>query len=94
MILIKPSTFHQMHRRGRSNKKVDRHSGATVFLSPLVEQLTGFRQVTAIKMIQRLFNSYGLIDKINPEENAVKIMEPYDPAEPLSQLIEQLERGR
>ena len=55
-----------------------------VFLSSLVEQLTGFGQVSALTMIQHLFSSYVVIYKIDLEENAVKIMGPYDPAEPLT----------
>ena len=45
-------------------------------------------------MLQHLFTSYGAIDKIDLEENVVKIIGPYDPAEPLARLIEQLEKGR
>ena len=41
-------------------------------------------------MLQHLFTSYGGIDKIDLEENAVNMMEPYDPVEPLAQLIRQL----
>ena len=34
-------------------------------------------------------------DKQNlPKENAVKMMGPYDPADTLARLIEQLEKGR
>ena len=45
-------------------------------------------------MLQNLFSSYGRIEKIDLEENPVKMMGPYDPAEPLAWLIEQLEKGR
>ena len=65
-----------------------------VLLSPLVDQLTGCGQVYAITMLQHTFSSYGAIYKIYLEENAVKMMGPYDPAEPLSRLIEQLEKWR
>ena len=58
-----------------------------VFLSSLVDQLTGFGQVSALTMLQHLFASYRLIDEIDLEENAVKMMEPYDPDEALSRLI-------
>ena len=44
-------------------------------------------------MIQHMFSSYRAIDKIDLEENAVKMMGPYYSAEPLARLIEQLERG-
>ena len=64
-----------------------------VFLSPLVDQFTGFGQVSTLTMLQHLFASYGLIGEIDLEESAVKMMGPYNPAEPLSQLIEQLEKG-
>ena len=61
-----------------------------VFLYPLVDQITGFGQLSELTMIQHLFTSYGSIEKINLEENAVKMMGTYDPTEPLSRLIEKL----
>ena len=64
-----------------------------VFLSPLVNHLAGFWQVSALQMLQHLVNSYGAIDKINLKENVVKIMGPYDPMEPLACLIKILEKG-
>ena len=45
-------------------------------------------------MLQHLFSSHRVIDKIDLEENAVKMMGPFDPTEPLDRLIEQLEKGR
>ena len=51
-----------------------------VFLSPLVDQLTGFGQVSALTMLRHLFVSYGAIDEIDLKENAVKMVGPYDPA--------------
>ena len=65
-----------------------------VFLSPLVDQLTGFVQVTMLKITQHLFKSYGEIDEIDLKENTVKMMGPYDPADPLAHLIENLEKVR
>ena len=62
------------------------------FLSPLMDQLTGFGQVTAIQILQHLFNFYKEIDKIDPEENAVKMMGPYEPTETLSRLTKQIEK--
>ena len=40
----------------------------SVFLSPLVDQLTGFIQVTAIRMLHYGFNAYVAIDKTDLEE--------------------------
>ena len=65
-----------------------------VFLSPLVDQLTWSWKVSAINILQHLFSSYGTIDEIDLEENAVKMMGTYYPIEPLAQLIEQLKNGR
>ena len=65
-----------------------------VFLYTLVYYLTGLGQVNAIQMLHNLFNYYREIDWINLEENAVKIMGPYDPSESLACLIKQLEKGR
>ena len=55
-----------------------------VFLYPLVDQLTGFSQVYALTKIQYLFSSYREINEIDLGENALNIMGPYDPAEPLA----------
>ena len=62
-----------------------------VFLYPLVDQLTGLGKVSTLTMLQHIFASYRAIEKIDLKENAVKMMGPYDPAEPLSQIIKQLE---
>ena len=51
-----------------------------------------FRQDTGLHIIQHLFSSYGAIDKIYPRENSVKMMGPYDPAEPFTPLINPLEK--
>ena len=45
-------------------------------------------------MLHHIFASYRMIEKIDLEENAVNMMGPYNPAEPLAGLIEQLEKGR
>ena len=50
-----------------------------VFLSLLVYHLTGFTQVSTLTMIQHL-----TIDEIYLEENSVKMMGTYDPAESLA----------
>ena len=55
-----------------------------VFLSPLMDHLTGFGQVYALTTMQHLFFSYRAIDKIDLKEKIVKTMGPYDPTEPLS----------
>ena len=65
-----------------------------VFLSPLVDQLTDFGQVSVLTVLHHIFTSYGVIDKFYLEENAVDTMGPYDRDELLSQLIKQLEKGR
>ena len=65
-----------------------------VFLSPLVNQLTMAGQVSTLTILQHLFSSYRAIEEIDLDENSVKMMGPYDPVEPLSRLIEQLEKGR
>ena len=65
-----------------------------VFLSPLVEKLTGFGQVNALQMVHNSFNSHWAIDEIDLEEIVVKIMGPYNPSEPVSRIIDQLEKGR
>ena len=54
-----------------------------VFLSPLVDQITGFGQIYTLTMLQHLFSRYEATDKIDLEENTVKMLWPYDPAEHL-----------
>ena len=65
-----------------------------VFLSSMVDQLTVFGQVTALTMLQHMFSSYRAIDRIDLQENAVKMMGPYKPTEPLDRLIEKSEKRR
>ena len=65
-----------------------------VFLSPQVNQLPGLIQFYTLHIIQNLFTSNDMIYEIDIEGNAVKMMGPYDSAETLSHLIEQLENGR
>ena len=50
-------------------------------------QLTGSVQVPVLTMFQQLFSSYGEIYEINLQDIAVKMMGPYNPAEPLAQFI-------
>ena len=64
-----------------------------VFLYPLMYQLTVFGQVSALTTLHNILTSYGAIDEINLEENAVKMMRPYDPTETLARLIEKLVKG-
>ena len=64
-----------------------------VLLTPLMDQLTYFGQVYALQMIHNSFTSYEAVVEIDPEENAVKMMGPYDPTESLARLIKQLEKG-
>ena len=45
-------------------------------------------------MLQHIFSNYKVIERIDLEENTVKMMGPYDPAEPLARLIKQLEKGK
>ena len=63
-------------------------------LSTIKDQQTGFGLVTALETMDNIFKAYGEIDEIDVEENAVKMMGPYNPAESLDRLIEHLEKGR
>ena len=65
-----------------------------VFLSLLVDRLTGLGHVSSLTMLQHLFANYGAIGEIRLKEDEVKIMGPYNPVEPLDQLIKQVEKGR
>ena len=55
-----------------------------IFLSPRFDQMIGSGQVSALAIIKHLFSSYRKTDKIDLEENSVKKMGPYYPAEPLA----------
>ena len=65
-----------------------------VLLSPIVDQLTEFRQVTSLEMLQYLLRLYGAIGEINLKENAVKMMGNYDPTTTLARIIIQHEKGQ
>ena len=60
------------------------------FLSPLLDQMIVFGKVSTLTMLQHIFSKYGTIDELDLEENTIKMMGPYDPAETLARLIEQL----
>ena len=66
-----------------------------VFISTIMYLLTGFRQVTALEMIQlkHIFRFYGEIEETNLEKNSMKMMGAYEPSEPLAHLVYQLLKG-
>ena len=82
-----PSTFLKYTTVDGALKKQIVMLVKPVFLSPLVDQLTGFGQVSTLTMRQHLFSRYRAIKKIDLKENAVNMMGLYDPAEPLVQII-------
>ena len=84
----KLSTIFQIYRHRRSLKNQIVTAVEQVFLSPLVDQLTGFGQMSTLTIIRHIFSIYRVINKIDLEENAVKMMGTYDPSEPFSWLIE------
>ena len=45
-------------------KKMTVTAVESVFLYPLVDQLAGFGQVSALTVIHHLFTSYGVIEKM------------------------------
>ena len=45
-------------------------------------------------MLQHLFTYYESIDETNLKKKVVKMMDSYDPPEPLSCQIKKLEKGR
>ena len=57
-----------------------------------MDQLTGFGYVTALDILENFFKEYGEKDKIYLKENSMKMMQAYDPSEPLARLIEQFEK--
>ena len=64
-----------------------------VCLSPLVDQLKCFGHFYVLAILQHLFPFYEVIDEVDLEENTIKLMEPYDPAEPLARLIKNWKRA-
>ena len=43
----------------------------------MLDQLTGFGQLSTLTMLHHIFSRYGAINEIDLEENAVKMMGPY-----------------
>ena len=77
--LTKPSAIQNIHHRGRIPKNQIVTVVQPVLLYPLVEQLIVFGQLYMLTVLQHIFTSYGAIDKIDLDEMAVKMIEPYDP---------------
>ena len=63
-----------------------------VFLSPLMDNLSGFGHVYTLVMPEHVLNSYGVIYEINPDGNAVIIIGPYYPSGPLAHLMKKLQK--
>ena len=66
---IVTENFWQNQAMFQKYTAVDVTAVEPVFLSPLVDHLTGFGQVSALNILQHLFSGYGLTDNINLEEN-------------------------
>ena len=64
-----------------------------VLLYPIKYQLAGYGQVTAMDMMDHLFKYHRAIENIDLEENTAKMMVPYNPEQPLVQLIDKLGKG-
>ena len=45
-------------------------------------------------MIKHLFSFYGEIHEINLEENTIRILGPYDPAETFDRLFDLIKNGQ
>ena len=63
-----------------------------VFLSPLMDNLSGFGHVYTLIMPEHVLNSYGVIYEINPEGNAVIMIGPYYPSGPQAHLMKKLQK--
>ena len=57
-VSTKPSVIQNIHRHGKSSKNQIVTVVQPVFLSALVDQLTGFVQVSIIAMLQHIFTFY------------------------------------
>ena len=79
---------------GGSLKKHIIHTVKPIFLATIKYQLTGFVEFATLDMINHLFRAYRVIGEIDLNENDVQMMGAYHPIEPLTRLIEQLDKGR
>ena len=84
----------QVHRRGQSIEEEYRHGGETRLPVTTGGTVDRFRRSDGTHHAEHISPSYEAINEIDLEENAVKMMGPYDPVEPLARLIEQLEKRR
>ena len=57
-----------------------------------MDQMKGSVQVMALEILQNIFRLYGAIKKIDLKEKSIIIIGPYEPAELLSCLIDQLKK--
>ena len=83
-----------LHRNRRGNKKENHHGGAVIIPVPTDGPVDRIQKSDGTHHTATYFLHIRLIDDIDLKENAVNMMGPYDPAEFLAQLIEQLEKGR
>ena len=71
-VSTKQIAINNIHRRVQRPKNQILMEVQPVVLSPLVDQLKGFGQVSALTMLQHIFTSYEAIYESDLEENVVK----------------------
>ena len=52
---------------------------------------TGYVDVTTIKMLDHLYENYGIITVVDIEDNYTRMREPYNPTFPIETLFHQIE---
>ena len=66
----------------------------TTYIETIHYILSVFDKITTHNIINHIYNTYGEIEKNNPDQNNMKMINPYNTEHTLAILIQQLEAGK
>ena len=84
-------TYQEASRTDQALKQILLDSFDDKYLRGLRNRHTAYAGSTALQLIQYLYTNYGVITQLDLNENETKMKSPYDPAQPIEVLYDQIE---
>ena len=84
-------TYQESMRTDQALKQLILDAFDDKYLRGLRNRHTGYSAHTALQLIQHLYTNYGVITQLDLNENENRMKAPYDPAQPIEVLFDQIE---
>ena len=84
-------TYQEALRTDQALKQLLLDAFDDKYLRGLRNRHTAYAGSTALQLIQHLYTNYGVITQLDLNENETKMKTPYDPAQPIEVLYDQIE---